>query len=251
LTALQSDRERGFWNIWSRDGERLVSAATTLRMFWRSANGAGATETLHTTRRYLAPSSWSNDGRTLAFVERRDATGNDIMMLDTSGTTPRARPFLQTPAQEGFPEFSPDGRWIAYSSNRSGRAEVYVQPYPGPGPPVQVSISGGDAPAWRSDGAELFFLALRSPDTPDVVNVMAAGTEPRGETLVAGVPRRLFEGRYALTGPVRGYDVTPDGRRFLMVQQFDPAPEPPPELVLVQNWIDELRRRVPVAASAR
>ena len=172
-------------------------------------------------------------------------------MLDVTGATPRTRPFLQTPAAEQFPEFSPDGRWIAYSSNQSGRPEVYVQPYPGPGPPVQVSIDGGDAPAWRADGAELFFVALRSPDNPNLVSMMAATAERRADVFVAGAPRKLFEGRYSLTGPVRGYDVTPDGKRFLMVQQLDPAPEPPSELVLVDNWIEELKRRVPTTNSAR
>jgi hypothetical protein len=122
-----------------------------------------------------------------------------------------------------------------------------VQPYPGPGPRQQVSRDGGSAPAWSADGQELFYTVsgLPPPDggTP-VVTVMAVPVTVR-PGFTAGVPRVLFEGRYMMSGPVRGYDVTRDGRRFVMIQNKERPPIKVTQMVLVQNWLDELRRRAP------
>ena len=129
---------------------------------------------------------------------------------------------------------------MAYVSNESGRSEVYVQPYPGPGARVQVSTQGGTAPAWTSNGAEIVYLG---PVRPQEIQVMAVAAKATLSGLSVDTPRKLFEGRFNFTGPVRGYDVTPDGRRFLMVQPRDGPPQPPVELVLVENWFEELERQ--------
>ena len=149
----------------------------------------------------------------------------------------------------GDPAFSPDGRWIAYSSTDSGRQDVYVQPYPGPGERVPVSPGGGRAPVWRRDGAELFYTTPDGYTTPDkpgnTMTMMAVSVSAMADRLVIGPPRSLFGGRFLPAGFLQNYDVTADGQRFLMVRALDPTPEPQTELVLVQNWIEELKARVP------
>jgi len=163
----------------------------------------------------------------------------------------RERGLVQGPGVlAGDPAFSPDGRWFAYSSIDSGRQEVYVQPYPGPGPRVPVSPAGGRAPLWRRDGAELFYTTPDGYTTPDrpgnTVTMMAVSVSEKAGGLLIGPPRTLFSGRFLSAGQLQNYDVTANGQRFLMVRTLDPAPEPQTELVLVENWFEELKARVPV-----
>ena len=154
-----------------------------------------------------------------------------------SGQSRKAQPFLRTPLNESVPRFSPDGRWLAYVSNESGRPEIFVQPYPGPGGKWQISTESGTEPAWNRNGRELFY---RSGNKMMAVVIT---TEP---TLSAGKPRMLFEGRYLRSDfPQTGmaYDVSPDGQRFLMVK---PGEEVNNQINVVQNWFEELKRKVPV-----
>jgi dipeptidyl aminopeptidase/acylaminoacyl peptidase len=211
---------------------------TTGDISWKS--DGGAIEPIHAGLRG-SPSSWSPDGRLLAFVD-----GNDISIVDVSGSDRTARVVIQSPSVERFPEFSPDGRWLAFTSNESGNEEVFVQPFPGPGRRVQITRKGGVSPLWRRDQKELFYLL---PGPKPVVMSVAITTS--GQELQAGEPRYLFEGDFQLTGPVRGYDVSPDGQRFFMVQRTATKPEPPIQLVLINNWFDELRSRVPGAGDAK
>ncbi len=172
------------------------------------------------------------------------STGYDVMALSIDGN-PRVRPILQTRFNENYAEFSPDGRWIAYASNESGQTEVYVQPYPGPGARQQVSVDGGTAPAWSRDGKELFYTTTRSVGgqaAPTKMMAVAVKLEP---TFDAGSPHLLFQGDFGATAAIRGYDVTPDGRRFLMVQQKDRPHTKVTEMILVQNWVEELQQKVP------
>jgi hypothetical protein len=123
---------------------------------------------------------------------------------------------------------------------------VYVQPYPGPGPRLPVSTNGGTAPAWSRDGRELFFTTTQTVGgqaAPTKMMVVPVAFSP---TFSAGAPRMLFEGRYGASAAIRPYDVAPDGRRFLMVQQKERPVVSVSEMVLVQNWFEELRARVPV-----
>jgi Tol biopolymer transport system component len=216
-------------------------------LFWKSADGSGEPERLTTSERAQAPTSWSPDGKALAFLERSlqqsAALNFDIWILARENGSARARPFVETPFNEQYAEFSPDGRWLVYSSNESGRDEVYVQPYPGPGGKQQVSVEGGFAPAWARNGRELFYTVAE----PGGSTKMMAVDVTMGATFTAGAPRVLFEGQYTNTIAGRGYDVTPDGRRFLMVQvnQDQPRPAPPTTMILVQHWVEELKRLVP------
>ena len=139
-------------------------------------------------------------------------------------------PFLERPYVESHPRFSADGRWLAYMSNVSGRNEVYVRPYPGPGPRYQISTNGGGDPVWSKSGTELFYH--EPPEKWMSVDVQA---EPGWR---AGKPTLLFEGPYD-----SHYDVASDGR-FVMIRAEPWAPIT--ELRLVQNWFEELKARVPV-----
>jgi hypothetical protein len=161
-------------------------------------------------------------------------------VLSLEGTAPEARPFVQTPAGEAGGSFSPDGRFIAYDSNESGRLEVYVQPFPGPGGRWQVSTEGGRQAVWSRTGREIFY---RSGDRMMAVKVQ---TDP---SFALSKPEVLFEGRYA--GGIEwygyaDYDVSPDGRRFLMIPIEDESA--PTRVHVVLNWAEELKTR---ARSAR
>ena len=204
----------------------------------------GQVEKLRTVTRSLQTvSSWSPDGQRLAFPVLNTTSEWDISIMSRDGTV---EPFLQTRFSERYPEFSPDGRWIAYSSNRSQRQEIYVRPSTGPGQTVQLSTQGGSAPAWSRDGREVFYRQDRK--------FFAVKIDIDGNDLTAGPPTVLFEdadeSRYGSSTPVRSYDVAPDGR-FLVLkygreemrarfeQHF------PNRIRIVQNWFEEIKRGVP------
>ena len=155
----------------------------------------------------------------------------------------KARPFAATRFIQGSPKFSPDGRWIAYSSNESGRNEIYAQAYPGPGPKLQISIGGGTDPVWAGNGKEMFY---RNGD-----NMMAVEVRLQ-PSLAPGKPRVLWTGPYARglssqcspAGATNSnYDVTPDGQRFLMIQEEEDGLIAT-QINVVPNWPEELKRQV-------
>ena len=237
------DLQRGSWSrltfvgdthsaVWSRDGTRVAFQSERARgdtLVVVPAAG-GSEETVYVSPHTIGAVSWSADGQFLAFAENLPGTGWDVnIMRAERGATPR--PFLQTPFAERDPEFSPDGKWIAYVSNESGTAEVYVRPFPGPGPKHPISTGGGSMPRWARGGRELFYR------TADSLMSVAIDTT-RG--FVAGTPTRLFGGDYQLNG---GYDVTDDGERFCMVKtKSTPASS---QIQVVLNWLEELKQRVP------
>jgi hypothetical protein len=146
----------------------------------------------------------------------------------------KAQPFLHAPFVEGAPEFSPDGRWMAYVSDESGRFEVYVQPYPGPGGKWQISTDGGAEPKWNPNGRELFY---RSGSKMMAVEI---ATQP---AFSAGTPKMLFDRSYVFTPlpqTFQYYDVSRDAQRFLMVKQGEQAIT---QITVVLNWPDVLRSR--------
>jgi serine/threonine-protein kinase len=150
-------------------------------------------------------------------------------------------PLLATPADERNGMVSPDGRWLAYESDRSGRFEVWVGPFPHAADRWwQVSTDGGRHPAWSHDGHELFFVTLDGL-------LMAVPVDPREAVWNAGTPQRLFDRRYYTGGGIpRQYDVSPDGQRFLMLAQgTGDRATAPLQVIVVQNWLEELRRLVP------
>jgi Tol biopolymer transport system component len=148
---------------------------------------------------------------------------------------------VQNSGQDSYPEFSPDGRWLAYASDVSGRFEVYAQSFPTPGPRVLISTGGGAGPTWRADGRELYYYFVND----GVTHMYAVPVTINGASLSVGAPRELFQGGFGGTGPARGYDVTPDGTRFLFVRGVELPPPPPAQLVLVEHWSQELKRKAP------
>ena len=171
------------------------------------------------------------------FYEVTSRTARDIAVLPLKGER-RATPLVQTTFEERDAEVSPDGRWVAYGSSESGRFEVYVRPFPEvDGGRWQVSTGGGTRPLWARSGRELFYLV-----EPGRMMVVPLQPDP---TFVAGNPHVVFEGRY-FTGGGRSFDVSPDGRRFLMIKEAAAAVASPPQLTVVLNWDEELKRLVPV-----
>jgi Tol biopolymer transport system component len=142
-------------------------------------------------------------------------------------------PFVATQFTELYGQFSPAGRWIAYTSNESGRGEVYVAPFPGPGGKWQVSIGGGNWPRWRPDGTEIFYVA---PDT----SLMVAAVNGKGASFEVGAVRSLFETR-AMTGLRYPYDVSADGQRFLINTLRDQTTTFAP-ITVVLNWTAGLKK---------
>jgi serine/threonine-protein kinase len=215
--------------IWTPDGARVTFNDELRNLFWKSADGTGETKEILVSENEKQPTSWSPDGRILAFEERDPDTGWNIAYVTLEGDrTPTY--LVSTPFNEQSPMISPDGRWLAYISEESGQDEVYVQPFPGGGERRQISTRGGMEPIWSQDGRELFYR------NGDRMMAVAVETEPG---FSAGVPRLLFEGRYILDSHPR-YGVSPDGQRFLLSRL-----EGETQIKVVPNWFEELKDLVP------
>jgi len=241
-TRLTTGPERDIFPLWTRDDTRITftsSRTGAQTLYWMPADGSGVAEPLTEANRSQGANSWSPDGKTLAFHDVGVTTNYDLWML-VPGQTPS--PFANTSFRERGAAFSPDGRWVAYSSDESGRDEVYVQPYPGPGGKVTISMDGGRSAVWSANGRELFYR--------NGFRMMAVAMET-SPSLRVGTPRLLFESNFVAENDGSGannYDVAPDGR-FLMLQPkvADADSESPrPQINVVVNWFEELKRLVPV-----
>jgi serine/threonine-protein kinase len=245
LSRLTSSKSNDWRPIWTPEGTHITfsSDRDTLgigQIFQMPWDGSGPANRLTRTQGKSNPSSWKLDGRALAFVHRTPDLDDDIWILSPEG---EAQPFIQSRFDAGWPAFSPDGKWLAYGSNETGRYEVYVRPYPGPGPRVQISMDGGDSPAWARNGKELFYQGSREErDGTSPMMVVDIETDPEFQ---AGIPKVLFRNRMWSTIPVRTYDVTPDGEHFLMVREDTLPLEEVTEFHAVLNWFEELKRLVP------
>ena len=221
------------------DGSRIVfsfSLAGVTNIFWIPWDGSGPVERLTTSKQIQVTASMSPAGRLLAFVELSPVVNYDIYYLRIDSR--QASPIISTSYVDGWPEFSPDGRWLAYGSNESGRLEVYVTPVPGPGRRIPISVEGGREPLWARSGRELFYWSL------DSKKLMAVDTVLQAE-FRAGAPRVLFEFQGLATTPSRVYDVSPDGQRFLIPGPLAIKPVEVTQLNLVLNWFEELKRLAP------
>jgi eukaryotic-like serine/threonine-protein kinase len=222
------------WPTWSPDGRRIAFTRRQqddLRLFVKNSDGSGLEEALAEAHGKDNPTDWSADGKYIAFVriEPPGKTREDIWILPLSGDR-KPFPFAHTEFSEGVARFSPDGKWLAFASNESGNAEVYVAPFPGPGGKIQISTSGGHVPRWRRDGREIFYVA---PDR----KLMAAEVETSPSFRVGKV-RPLFQ--TGLQAPWISYDPSADGQTFLLA---DIQSEEVSRLItLVLNWTSELKR---------
>ncbi|MGI8785367.1 MAG: protein kinase domain-containing protein [Acidobacteriota bacterium] len=237
-SRLTFDPSVDSWPIWAPDGKRVVfgsSRAGSVDLFWKAIDGTGADEKLVGNDHTKIANSWSADGLLLAYTDWDPQTSGDLWILPLKGER-KPQPFLRTPFDERESSFSPDGRWMAYSSDESGRIEVYVRPYPGPGEKFQISTDGGMQPIWARNGRELFY---RWAEKMMVVPIQT------GPQFSAGTPRQLFEGHYVWTtayGNLPNYDVTADGQGFVTVrgQQEEKAAM---QFNVVLNWFEDLKRK--------
>jgi Tol biopolymer transport system component len=225
-----------YYPLWSPDSKRVVyccrkEGENDWSLFWAPADGSGKAELLHSGPILLAPYSWSPDGKLLALYDYYEL--GDIWVLSLEDER-KLEPIIQTQAIEFNPAFSPDGRWIAYSSNRDGMFHIYVQPYPATGRLWKISRDFGEEPVWSVSGDELFY---RNRSKWMAVSI---STEPEFNV---GTPQVVFEGPYLNVAGL-SYDVTPDGQRFLVLPpQCDDSQIR--ELHVVTNWFEELKQLVP------
>jgi serine/threonine-protein kinase len=220
---------------WSPDGQWLGFSSAregSLRrgLYRKRADGSGAAELLVSAQHQQWELTWSPDGRWLVYRETHPETARDIWKLDLErGDEPT--PVLQTPSDEQAAVVSPNGRWLAYTSEESGRDEVYVQAFPAGTGHWQVSTDGGSEPRWSADGRELFYREGRR---------LLAVRIQTGEPFTASPPVALFDGLYYENRNHPAYDVHPNGREFVMIK----AVEGSANLVIVLNWFEELKQRV-------
>ena len=225
--------------VWAPDGSRIIFASNhegNWELYSKAASAAGSAEVILKKEFDQFPLSIALDG-TLVFTEVRLGSGNDLWTLPPRG---EPVPWLATSAEELGARVSPDGRLVAYSSDESGRREVYVEPLRGARERVQVSTEGGSQPAWSPKGSRIFY---RQGNT-----MMAVDFVP-GERVAVGKPKKLFDGGWELgVGRNAGLDdasfaIMPDGERFLMVR-YEPAAIPT-RINVILNWLEELKRLVP------
>jgi Tol biopolymer transport system component len=218
---------------WSTDSTMIIyksgPAATTGDIYEKPANGAGKQELLLRVATDLRIQDWSRDGKLLVYIPdiADPKTSADLWFLPLDGDR-KPFPYLATEFRETNAQFSPDGKWMAYRSNESGKDEVYVQPVPATGAKFQISISGGGRPRWRRDGKELFYESIDGKLIAVPIKV--------GVNIEAGVPMPLFDFPNPLEGGVHQfyYQPTADGQRFLVnapTVQTSSAP-----VTVVINW---------------
>ena len=228
---------------WTRDGRRIVynsSRGGALNLWWQAADGTGLAERLTTTSRNQFPTGVTPDGKAVLFNESTPTMGFDLLQVALDGAH-QVMPLLQTKFEEFNGVVSPDGRWLAYESNRSGdESEIYVRPFPNVGGgESQLSTAGGTKPLWARNGKELFYVGADR-------SLWRVPVEVSGATWNAGTPTKLFDGRYFSAGTAgRTYDVSPDGQRFLMIKAPGAdAGVAAPAIIVVQHWDEELKRLV-------
>ncbi len=236
--------------VWTPDGRRIVfwsNRDVQQNLYWQRADGTGDAQRLTNSPHPQSAASWHPGGRILAFQETHPQTGADLMVVGIEGDeltgwkpgTPTS--FLSTAAIEREPMFSPDGKWLAYQANDTGRFEIYVRPFPGPGGTWLISTAGGITPTWSRKRHELLY---RSPDN----QVMVAAYSATGTSFRAETPRLWAEGYIGPQTGQRSFDLHPDGERIAVAPELGSFDRPQDRLVFIFNFFEELRRMAPIGA---
>ncbi len=244
-TRLTSDGASTY-PLWTPDGQYVVFQEQG-GMSWTRPDGAAKPQSLSQSKSFQFPWSFSPDGKRLAFIQMNTGTGYDIWTAPVENDEKglrlgNAEPFLQTTADERHPVFSPDGHWLAYTSNDSGALEVYVRAFPDKGRKWQVSNNGGSYPEWSPTGHELLFrLGTGS-------QLMTATYSVEGGEFLPGKPQPWTPAQIANVGVRGAYDIAPDGKHVaaLLPAEVQPAEKPENHILFLLNFPEELRRRVPV-----
>lgn len=251
LTRLTFDPADDEKPAWTPDGLRIAFASkradpSAWNVYWQAADGTEDAQRLTVSKNPQLPGSWHPSGEFLAFEEESSETGADLMILpmqrnQESGWTPgNPTVFLNSSFVEREPMFSPDGRWLAYTSDESGRNEVYVRPFPGPGGKWEISRGGGSFPTWSRTRRELFYGVNG--------RIMVAPFAVEGDSFRAEKPRLWSESRYTVRGQTRMFDLHPDGERFALAPVAEAAGGPKQNnVVFIFDFFDELRRIAPVS----
>jgi Tol biopolymer transport system component len=223
--------------VWTPDMRHILFSSTKSgipNVFWQLADGTGNMEQLTSSTRMAVPHSVSPDGKLVAVGI---VGGTDIGVLSLDGSR-EVRPLITTPGIQSNPEISPDGHYLAYQSGESGQNEIYVRPFPNvEAGRWQISSGGGVKPAWARSGQELFYLASS--------NWMMSAPVRLSPTFSFSAPVKLFQGRYFEGASGRSYDVAPDGKRFLLIKYSEDRAAAPADMVVVLDWFEELRQRLP------
>ncbi len=224
------------FGMWTPDGKKVTFQSQRsghLNIYWKTIDTTGTEDRLTTSQHEQNPDSWSPDGSVLAFDELDPVTGMDIWIVSLKGDrTPK--PFVKTPFNEANLSFSLDGRWVAYQSDESGRDEIYVQPFSGPGNKELVSVEGGTEPLWSRDGHELVYR------NGDKMMSVAVTLQPAFRT---SKPVVLFERPMWIYPYYPHYDVSPDGRRFMMIKENEEAAAAT-GMTIILNWLEEVKQKV-------
>ncbi len=247
LTRLTFDPATDEYPMWTPDGTHVAFGsrrAGASNLFWKAADGTGAAQRLNESANPQFPYAFSPDGSRLVF---RDGGGGgglaDLGILTLEGGS---EALLATAFNERNAEISPDGRWLAYQSNASGQDEIYVRPFPNVDEGRwQISRTGGTRPLWAPDGSELFYLDTTiRPGFSRGIMAVPIETEPG---FAAGNPTVAYDADISARNSEQGrtYDISPDGERFLIIRRVGSDEGSPAELILVQNWLEELKRLAP------
>jgi Tol biopolymer transport system component len=255
LTRLTFGSESNASPVWTPDGQRITYTSLEKRgvssLYWKRADGAGDALRLTETKNSKDPGSWRPDGKILAFTQLNPDSSYDILTLPIEGNEKSGwkagepKPFLNSPFNEQHAAFSPDGRWLAYSSNESGIPEVYVRPFPGPGGKWLISAGGGLFPKWSRNGRELFYRTMDS-------KIMMAAYTTTGDSFHADKPQLWSPGQFTGRGPVSNFDMHPDGKRSVVLKDSAVLKDSVAgeakavnKVSFILNFFDELRRKVP------
>ena len=228
----------GAFPIWSPDSKRLAVGGLTLI----NADGSGKVERVAAGEKMQFPASWASDANLLVFLQETPGGANGIWVVPMEGER-KPKLFIESRFQLWHPDLSPDGRWMAYASNESGMYEVYVQPYPGPGEKIRVSTAGGMDPIWSAKGRELLYRSF----TPEGGQLFFSAAVRSLGPFRTEPPRLMFQaktGEYDTTAPERSWDVSADGKRFLLVKTAPLTDKPITTMHVVLNWAEELMQRV-------